>query len=824
MVQARVRAVLGVADLPATALYSYPTVVALAAHLRARAAAAPARADSLQAWMRGRPRSQQALLRRASTFMHRALGAHLSAEDPALGSRTRTSAPAAALPFPLYLLLQYLLLVLATVTPLLVVYVGLVVAAAYVVAAPWSEWWLAALWPAMLAAALVVKALLLVAGQWLLLPRGLPTGELLAVHGWVHCRWAAARALRATLLPELAGFLARTPALPWLYRALGARIGAGALVDTAGVQDPCLFSLGAGSKLHAGVEVSPALLVPAGVFGARPALLFARVELGAGCEAGHRAVLPAGSRLADGQHLRPRAAPTHAGAVGKGPLADAPHFCAEERLHWSLGLLAAAAAFFLHAVVLFPPLLLNTTLVGLALGGNALDILAQRLDASAAEPKSTVLLWSLLFVAFIQYVTLPLAGVLQAALVVLFKRAALGRLPPGTDVARSRWLLWRFALFARLQDDPNLAAFRGVFGSTQVAVWYLRALGSTVAGSAFLGALHVTVPDALDAADAATSGGESAAYCLDAAGVVQSVRLGVGAVVGNSAALYPGSAVGRFAVLGNDSVLPAGDELGENVRMQGQTRYVVAPDEKLPGGLLGGSAAAAPRLYDARVTLALWAAAPVGPLLVWLAAVPATLGVASVAGWGAVPVYIAAVGVGAALNALWLRALPRLCGMRARWAAGEAGVFSVAAQLCHGLLSPPSLAGLQGTPFLPAALRLVGFEVGRGVQLLCCAPLERTLVSFGAGAVVDSGCQVEGHYLEPLKFKYHATSVGARAWVQAGARVMPLVSLGDGARLLPASTMLPGEAVLPGWVWGGGVPASPLLEPAELEGARSAKL
>jgi non-ribosomal peptide synthetase-like protein len=640
----------------------------------------------------------------------------------------------------------------------------------------------------------------------------------------VHCRWVAARALRGELLPELAGFLARTPALPWLYRALGARIGAGALVDTAGVQDPSLFSLGAGSKLHAGVEVSPALLVPAGVFGARPALLFVRVEVGAGCEAGHRAVLPAGSRLADGQHLRPRAAPTHVGAVGKGPLADAPHFCAEERLHPALGLLAAAAAFLLHALVLFPPLLLNTTLVGLALGGDALEILAQRLDASAAEPSTTVLLWSLLFVTFMQYVTLPLAGVLHAALVVLFKRAVLGRLPPGTDLARSRWLLWRFALFARLQDDPNLAPFRGVFGSTQVAVWYLRALGAAVADSTFLGALHVAVPDALAASAMATSGGESAAYCLDAAGVVQSVRLGVGAVVGNSAVLYPGAAVGRLAVLGNDSVLPAGAELGENVRVQGRTRYVVAPDENLVGALSGGSAAAAPRLYSPHVALALWAAAPIGTLLVWLAAVPATLGVASVAGWGAVPVYIAAVGVGAVLNALWLRALPRLCGMHARWAAGEAGVFSVAAQLCHGLLSPPAFAALQGTPFLPAALRLVGFRVGRGAQLLCRAPLERTLVTLGAGSVVEGGCQVEGHYIEPLKFKYHATSIGARAWVQAGARVMPLVTFGDGARLLPASTVLPGEALLPGWVWGGGAPASPLLEPAELEGARSAKL
>lgn len=39
---------------------------------------------------------------------------------------------------------------------------------------------------------------------------------------------------------------------------------------------------------------------------------------------------------------------------------------------------------------------------------------------------------------------------------------------------------------------------------------------------------------------------------------------------------------------------------------------------------------------------------------------------------------------------------------------------------------------------------------------------------------------------------------------------MPGVSTGDGARLLPACTVLPGEALGESTLWGGGVPASPL--------------
>ena len=55
----------------------------------------------------------------------------------------------------------------------------------------------------------------------------------------------------------------------------------------------------------------------------------------------------------------------------------------------------------------------------------------------------------------------------------------------------------------------------------------------------------------------------------------------------------------------------------------------------------------------------------------------------------------------------------------------------------------------------------------------------------------------------------HCCSVGGGAWVQQGARVMPGVAMGAAARLLPACTVLPGEALGEGTLWGGGVPASP---------------
>lgn len=59
-------------------------------------------------------------------------------------------------------------------------------------------------------------------------------------------------------------------------------------------------------------------------------------------------------------------------------------------------------------------------------------------------------------------------------------------------------------------------------------------------------------------------------------------------------------------------------------------------------------------------------------------------------------------------------------------------------------------------------------------------PLERSLVGFGAGAVVDSGATVEGHYLEGLGFNYKPVR-----WVLgAGGRACALVSSSCGRWLM----------------------------------------
>jgi hypothetical protein len=59
------------------------------------------------------------------------------------------------------------------------------------------------------------------------------------------------------------------------------------------------------------------------------------------------------------------------------------------------------------------------------------------------------------------------------------------------------------------------------------------------------------------------------------------------------------------------------------------------------------------------------------------------------------------------------------------------------------------------------------------------------------------------------RFIYATVKVGARCWVQEAARVMPGTEMAAGSRLLPASMVLPGEALAERMVWGG-LPAEPL--------------
>lgn len=316
------------------------------------------------------------------------------------------------------------------------------------------------------------------------------------MHGWLHARWAAVRSLHRTAALLLAPYASGAPPMAWLYRAWGAKLGRGVLVDSSQLLDPTLLSVGHGTRLGREAHVSSAMVVPAGIADATsPALIFSPVTVGAGCQVGHKAVLPPGARLADGRHLKPRSAPSHKGAVGygeqgqrgkrvpgqgraaegcsgacsdahrgpsspfccpnfchcqlcshpctAGPLADTPEFSAEEHLGGVLSCTVGIVAFVAHNVALLPGLTALFILMSLIFGQNAFSVLSDRLAFSDWSVGTTngfndrLAAWPCLFITFFHTLVQPLGAVLHIALLIAFKRLVLGSMPLG---ARGEWV------------------------------------------------------------------------------------------------------------------------------------------------------------------------------------------------------------------------------------------------------------------------------------------------------------------------------------------------------------------------------------------------
>jgi non-ribosomal peptide synthetase-like protein len=110
---------------------------------------------------------------------------------------------------------------------------------------------------------------------------------------------------------------------------------------------------------------------------------------------------------------------------------------------------------------------------------------------------------------------------------------------------------------------------------------------------------------------------------------------------------------------------------------------------------------------------------------------------------------------------------------------------------------------LDGTPFKPPVLRLLGARVGRRVFDDGCAVVEKTLASIGEGCTLNAGSVIQSHSQEDGNFKSDRISVGAGCTLGTGALVHYGVTMGDRASLAPASFLMKGAEVPAGTRWGG---------------------
>ncbi|WP_226344030.1 Pls/PosA family non-ribosomal peptide synthetase [Agilicoccus flavus] len=118
-----------------------------------------------------------------------------------------------------------------------------------------------------------------------------------------------------------------------------------------------------------------------------------------------------------------------------------------------------------------------------------------------------------------------------------------------------------------------------------------------------------------------------------------------------------------------------------------------------------------------------------------------------------------------------------------------------------------------GTPIKGVLWRLLGVRVGRGLFDDGCLVPERRFLTLGDDCVLNEGSNLQCHSQEDGAFKSGLTALGDRCTVGVGALVHYGVTVGDDVQIAPASFVMKGEEVPTGARWGGN-PALP-LEPAD---------
>jgi acetyltransferase-like isoleucine patch superfamily enzyme len=110
------------------------------------------------------------------------------------------------------------------------------------------------------------------------------------------------------------------------------------------------------------------------------------------------------------------------------------------------------------------------------------------------------------------------------------------------------------------------------------------------------------------------------------------------------------------------------------------------------------------------------------------------------------------------------------------------------------------------TPFNILFYKMMGMKIGRGCMINSTWISDPSLIEIGEKATIGGSVTLVGHYgqggylvLAPLK-------IGARATVGLKATIMGGVVIGEGAKILPMSVVLPKTVVPAGETWGG-VPA-----------------
>ncbi|GAB3915149.1 Pls/PosA family non-ribosomal peptide synthetase [Mucilaginibacter boryungensis] len=121
----------------------------------------------------------------------------------------------------------------------------------------------------------------------------------------------------------------------------------------------------------------------------------------------------------------------------------------------------------------------------------------------------------------------------------------------------------------------------------------------------------------------------------------------------------------------------------------------------------------------------------------------------------------------------------------------------------EALAVPFLLEYLQGTPWLPLALRLMGMKTGKRVWLNTTDFTEHDMIEIGDDTAMNEDCGPQTHLFEDRVMKIGYVKIGER--VNVGARTIILYDseVGNDNHIEPLSLVMKGERLAPGTNWAG---------------------
>ena len=121
----------------------------------------------------------------------------------------------------------------------------------------------------------------------------------------------------------------------------------------------------------------------------------------------------------------------------------------------------------------------------------------------------------------------------------------------------------------------------------------------------------------------------------------------------------------------------------------------------------------------------------------------------------------------------------------------------------EALSIPFLLEYLQGTPWLPVIMRLLGVKTGKRIYMDTTDITEFDMVTIGDDAALNADCGPQTHLFEDRVMKVGSVKIGARCSIGSGTIILYDSELGDDTHIEALSLVMKGERLSPGTDWTG---------------------